>query len=128
MRQDLSISCWQDSAPPFGGGRDGVVEGDWDVGIIGAGLTGLSAALSLARSGAKVAALETGHITGAASGRNEGQCNAGTAHDFGALDNNYGIDSARRSDLEWPAIPGHFGKPWFPPLVGPWYHLQDRVH
>jgi glycine/D-amino acid oxidase-like deaminating enzyme len=30
--------------------------------------------------------------------------------------------------LEWPAIPGHFGPPWFLPFVGAWYKLQDRLH
>jgi glycine/D-amino acid oxidase-like deaminating enzyme len=30
--------------------------------------------------------------------------------------------------LEWPAIPGHFGKPWFLPVVGAYYRLQDWLH
>ena len=30
--------------------------------------------------------------------------------------------------LDWPAIRGHFGPPWFLPLVGAWYKLQDRLH
>jgi glycine/D-amino acid oxidase-like deaminating enzyme len=30
--------------------------------------------------------------------------------------------------LDWPAIPGHFGKPWFLPLVGAYYRLQDHLH
>lgn len=30
--------------------------------------------------------------------------------------------------LPWPAIPGHFGPPWFMPFVGAWYRLQDRLH
>ena len=30
--------------------------------------------------------------------------------------------------LKWPAIPGHFGKPWFLPLVGAYYRLQDILH
>lgn len=30
--------------------------------------------------------------------------------------------------LDWPAIPGHFGKPWFLPLVGLYYRVQDRLH
>ncbi|MBR9908765.1 MAG: FAD-binding oxidoreductase [Gammaproteobacteria bacterium] len=30
-------------------------------------------------------------------------------------------------DLSWPAIPGHFGKPWFLPLVGLYYQWLDRV-
>jgi glycine/D-amino acid oxidase-like deaminating enzyme len=31
-------------------------------------------------------------------------------------------------DLPWKAIPGHFGPPWFMPLVGAWYRLQDVLH
>jgi glycine/D-amino acid oxidase-like deaminating enzyme len=30
--------------------------------------------------------------------------------------------------LDWPAIPGYFGKPWFLPLVGAYYRLQDKLH
>ena len=30
--------------------------------------------------------------------------------------------------MDWPAIKGHFGPPWFLPLVGAWYRLQDRLH
>ena len=29
-------------------------------------------------------------------------------------------------DLAWPAVPGHFGKPWFLPLVGAYYKTLDR--
>ncbi|BCH60973.1 oxidoreductase [Agrobacterium vitis] len=28
--------------------------------------------------------------------------------------------------LEWPAVPGHFGKPWFLPLVGMYYKMLDK--
>ncbi len=28
-------------------------------------------------------------------------------------------------DLSWPAVPGHFGKPWFLPLVGAYYRMRD---
>ena len=28
----------------------------------------------------------------------------------------------------WPAIPGHFGPPWFMPMVGAYYRLQDWLH
>jgi glycine/D-amino acid oxidase-like deaminating enzyme len=31
-------------------------------------------------------------------------------------------------DLDWPSVPGHFGKPWFLPLVGLWYKWQDIIH
>ena len=30
-------------------------------------------------------------------------------------------------DFDWPAIPGHFGKPWFLPFVGAWYRLKDTL-
>ena len=30
-------------------------------------------------------------------------------------------------DMAWPAIPGHFGSPWFMPIVGAWYRLKDRI-
>lgn len=30
-------------------------------------------------------------------------------------------------DLDWPAVPGHFGKPWFLPLVGLYYKVLDKI-
>ena len=30
--------------------------------------------------------------------------------------------------LSWPAVPGHFGPPWFMPFVGAYYRLQDHLH
>ena len=29
---------------------------------------------------------------------------------------------------QWPAVPFHFGKPWFLPFVGMYYKLQDMLH
>ncbi len=29
--------------------------------------------------------------------------------------------------LDWPAVPGHFGPPWFLPFVGMYYRWKDRV-
>ncbi|GAB3119534.1 NAD(P)/FAD-dependent oxidoreductase [Novispirillum itersonii] len=29
--------------------------------------------------------------------------------------------------LDWPAVPGHFGKPWFLPLVGLYYKVLDKI-
>jgi hypothetical protein len=29
--------------------------------------------------------------------------------------------------VHWPAVPGHFGKPWFLPLVGMYYKMLDRI-
>jgi hypothetical protein len=28
---------------------------------------------------------------------------------------------------DWPAVPGHFGPPWFLPAVGLYYRLKDRL-
>jgi glycine/D-amino acid oxidase-like deaminating enzyme len=30
-------------------------------------------------------------------------------------------------DLSWPAIPGHFGPPWFLPAIGLYYRLKDSL-
>ncbi|WP_062205459.1 FAD-binding oxidoreductase [Aureimonas sp. AU12] len=75
-------SYWLDTAPPFTGGIDAPVSGRFDVAVVGAGFTGLSAALALAKKGASVAVLEAGEVGGAASGRNGGQCNNGFALDY----------------------------------------------
>ena len=89
------LSYWLASAPPFTGGAEGAVEGKADVVIIGGGFTGLSAALALAKRGARVVLLEAGRVVGEASGRNGGQCNNGTAHDYGALSAKFGKDTAK---------------------------------
>jgi glycine/D-amino acid oxidase-like deaminating enzyme len=36
-----------------------------------------------------------------------------------------GPDRNPWKDFDWPAIPGHFGKPWFLPAVGAYYRLMD---
>lgn len=90
-----SLSYWLASAPPFTGGAEGGVEGKADVAIIGGGFTGLSAALALAKRGAHVVLLEAGQVVGEASGRNGGQCNNGTAHDYGALSARFGKPVAK---------------------------------
>ena len=63
---------WLASAPRFASAAAGPVEGKVDVAIVGGGFTGLSAALALAKSGARVAVLEAGRVIGEASGRNGG--------------------------------------------------------
>jgi glycine/D-amino acid oxidase-like deaminating enzyme len=30
-------------------------------------------------------------------------------------------------DNPWPAIPGHFGPPWFLPAIGVYYRLKDKL-
>ncbi|GAB3467581.1 FAD-binding oxidoreductase [Massilia terrae] len=88
-------SYWLDTAPAFGAGVQGPVEGRADVVVVGGGFTGLSGALALARRGASVTVLEAGRVIGEASGRNGGHCSSGLAHDFGALAARLGVDKAR---------------------------------
>ncbi|MEO5934512.1 MAG: FAD-binding oxidoreductase [Duganella sp.] len=88
-------SYWLDTAPAFTGGAQGPVAGRADVVVVGAGFTGLSAALALAGRGASVVVLEAGRVVGEASGRNGGHCNSGLAHDFAALAGRLGVERAR---------------------------------
>ncbi|KKB62961.1 FAD-dependent oxidoreductase [Robbsia andropogonis] len=87
-------SYWLDTAPRFTKGAHGVVHGSADVVVIGAGFTGLSAALALAKKGAKVTVLEAGLVGNAASGRNGGMCNNGFAQDYATLSAQLGRDTA----------------------------------
>src|SRR6266702_8442539 len=88
-------SYWTDTAPRFTGAEAGPAEGPVDVAVIGGGFTGLSAALALAQRGAVVALLEAGKVASAASGRNGGHVNNGTAVDFGGLVEKLGLPAAR---------------------------------
>ncbi|MGH7106027.1 MAG: NAD(P)/FAD-dependent oxidoreductase [Acetobacteraceae bacterium] len=87
-------SYWLDTAPPFASATQEPPDGDADVVVIGAGFTGLSAALALARKGAHVVVLEAGAVINAASGRNGGMCNNGFAQDFHGLSTRLGLDRA----------------------------------
>lgn len=73
---------WTDSAPAFVP-RSQDLPAQVDVAIVGGGFTGLSAALALARRGARVAVLEAGsRVAAEASGRNGGHVNNGLAVDY----------------------------------------------
>ncbi|KRG69797.1 NAD(P)/FAD-dependent oxidoreductase [Pseudoxanthomonas dokdonensis] len=67
-----------------------------DVCILGAGYTGLSAALELAEAGYRVVVLEAARIGWGASGRNGGQVIAGYSCGEAALESLIGFDDARR--------------------------------
>lgn len=67
-----------------------------DVAVIGAGYTGLSAALHLARRGYKVTVLEAQRVGFGASGRNGGQIGSGQRQEVDWLERHLGRDMARR--------------------------------
>jgi len=78
MQNDpLSHGLWETTAPPAPPTSPLSVRIRADVAVIGCGYTGLSAALRLAESGAKVAALEAVEIGFGGAGRNVGLVNAG---------------------------------------------------
>ncbi|WP_338493125.1 FAD-binding oxidoreductase [Pseudomonas trivialis] len=85
---------WLDTAPRFAAGERDAPSGEVDVAIVGAGFTGLSAAIALAKKGAKVAVFEAGLVGNAASGRNGGMCNNGFAQDYHALSTAIGRERA----------------------------------
>lgn len=72
-----SHGLWEQTAPPPPATRALGGETKVDVAVVGAGFTGLSAALHLAEGGAKVAVLEAVEIGYGGSGRNVGLVNAG---------------------------------------------------
>jgi glycine/D-amino acid oxidase-like deaminating enzyme len=88
-------SYWTETTTPFEGLDPAGLDARADVAVIGAGFTGLSAALALARKGAKVVVLEAGRVAAGASGRNGGQCNNGLPYDFAGIARRHGLDRAR---------------------------------
>ncbi len=78
MKNDpRSHGLWERTAPPPPSTRGLVGDVTADVAIVGAGFTGLSAALHLAEGGAKVVVLEAAEVGFGGSGRNVGLVNAG---------------------------------------------------
>ena len=74
--------------------------GEWtgsaDAVVIGAGLTGLSAAREMAMRGRRVVVLDSGPLCGGASGRNGGMLGGGHRLSPAALEKQYGADTAGR--------------------------------
>ncbi|MGQ4275188.1 NAD(P)/FAD-dependent oxidoreductase [Terrihabitans sp. B22-R8] len=73
--------------------------------VIGAGFTGLGAALKLAESGRSVMLLDQGRVGQGASGRNGGQIHTGLRRDQIFLENKFGPEAARQLwDLSQSAV------------------------
>lgn len=98
--QDLSRSLWHASATeanPAAPPLTGAVRAD--VAIVGAGYTGLSAALHLAERGVNVRVLEAKEPGWGASGRNGGQVIAGLKYEPDYLEQHFGDGGARMAAL-----------------------------
>jgi glycine/D-amino acid oxidase-like deaminating enzyme len=87
-------SYWLDTAKPAGDFRHRDLPHRADVAVVGAGLTGLSTAIHLARQGAEVALLEANSIGWGASGRNGGMATTGLAVSFPKAVKRYGVKRA----------------------------------
>ena len=85
---------WLDTSSPGPDRSTTEVGGKVDVAVVGAGLTGLSAALHLARKGAQVAVLERDTVAFGASGRNGGMATTGLSIGFRDAIARYGFESA----------------------------------
>lgn len=88
------LSYWVTSSPwvPDAALSNGL---DVDVGVIGAGIVGLTAALLLARDGARVALLEARTIGAGATGYTTGKVSSLNGLIYGQLADSFGEDTAR---------------------------------
>ena len=66
-----------------------------DVGIVGAGFAGLTAALTLARAGLSVVVFDAMRAGEGASSRNGGICSGNIKSSFGAMIDKFGLDQAK---------------------------------
>lgn len=84
---------WWEAAPPLDIAAP-PLPASIDVAIVGAGLTGLNAALILARAGRSVAVFDAGALGQGASSRNAGYVGRSLKHSFGDLMRRHGVARA----------------------------------
>lgn len=93
----FETSLWHATATPTPGMEPLRGEAQADVCVVGAGYTGLTTALELARSGASLTLLEREEVGYGGSGRNAGHCTPTFTH--------YGLDRIRRVSEPLPPDP-----------------------
>ena len=96
-----SVPYWHDTAAPFEAKAHGPVSERADAVVIGAGFTGLSAAI--ARKGAEVTLFEKDRVVASASGRNGGMCTPGLVINFRTAVERYGLETAKTIFLSYNA-------------------------
>lgn len=91
-------SYWEASADPLAIDTPPLTGAETcDVAVIGAGFTGISAALELATQGVDVRVLEAGHVGWGASGRNGGfACMGSHKLSYGTMIRRYGLEASRQ--------------------------------
>lgn len=89
-------SLWEATADPATGHPSLTDEVRADVAIVGAGFTGLSAALQIAKDGRRAVVLEADHVGWGASGRNGGLVSGKFRVPFHVVDATHGREEARR--------------------------------
>lgn len=90
-------SYWEQSVGPIREDRQLFGEARFDVAVVGAGYTGLSAALRLAQAGVSVCVLEANRVGWGASGRNGGFCCfGGTKRSEADLIRQFGLEETKR--------------------------------
>ncbi|HET7734784.1 MAG TPA: FAD-binding oxidoreductase [Nocardioidaceae bacterium] len=92
---------WLDTSQPGPDRSRTEVGGDVDVAVVGAGLTGLSAALHLAGKGARVAVFDKETVAWGASGRNGGMATTGLSIGFRDAIARYGFATASAYHLAY---------------------------
>lgn len=91
----LETPYWWRAAPPWQLPRRELPD-KIDVGIVGSGITGLNAAIELARAGRSVVVIDKSDAATGASSRNAGFLGRTLKHSFGKLLKTRGLDFAKR--------------------------------